>query len=80
MVLPDNAVETTRSGIVLPDYVKKRQNTGVVLSVGSKVKELKAGDRVLHGEFSINSFAQRWTIDDKEIFIIREEHILAKIT
>ena len=76
LVLPDKAVEKTDSGIVLPDYVKKRQNTGVVVTTGSKVKELKVGDRVLYGEYS----GCREIVNNQEMFLMKEPDIIAIIT
>ena len=74
MVLPDKVVEQTKGGILLPDYVKKRQNTGIVMAVGSQVKELKVGDRVLYGEYS----GCREIFDNQEMFIMKERDIIGK--
>lgn len=78
--------KTTKSGIVLPDTVdKKEQTKGVVVAVGpGKMKdgsriapEVKPGDKVL--------FSKPWgddkkiEEDDKTYFLVDEDEILAII-
>jgi len=79
--------KTTKSGIVLPDNVEKKEQTkGMVISVGQgKVNDkgektpmsVKVGDKVL--------FSKPWSDDkkieeeDKKYYIISEEDILAII-
>jgi len=79
IILPDQIVEKTEGGLFLPDAVQKRQDTGIVLAVGPLVKELKVGDRVMHGEFCGQSYSQREIIDGKEMFIMKERDVIAKI-
>ncbi|KKU14420.1 hypothetical protein A3I34_00175 [Candidatus Jorgensenbacteria bacterium RIFCSPLOWO2_02_FULL_45_12] len=77
--------KTTKSGIVLPDNVEKKEHTkGVVISTGpGKMTEkgtltpitVKPGDKVL--------FSKPWSDDkkleegDKKYFIVSEDDILA---
>lgn len=46
LVKKDEVKETTASGIILPTH-KRKGNTGVVNLIGSKVTQVKEGDRVM---------------------------------
>ena len=70
----DAAVEQTASGILLGE-AKEKQNTAVVESVGTDVKNVKKGDRILYREYS----ATEVKLDSKEYLIIKEEDILATL-
>ena len=83
VVVPEEAEETTASGIILPDTAKEKPQMGKVLAAGpGKVSEngnvvkmtLKAGDKVLYGKYSGTEI----TLDDSEVLIMRESDILAK--
>ena len=74
-VLPDKAVDKTEGGIILTDFSKKRPTSGTIIAIGSKVKDLKVGQRVLYGEFS----GAKEIIDEKEIFIMQPSDILATL-
>ena len=83
----ENNEKITKSGIVLPDNVeKKEQSKGVVISIGpGKFNKdgvrtpvsVKVGDKVL--------FSKPWSDDKKmeedgkKFFLVSEEDILAKI-
>ncbi len=86
MEFVENETKTTKSGIVLPDSVeKKEQSKGVVVSVGpGKMQngtrvppEVKPGDRVI--------FTKPWSEDkkmeeeNKTYFLVEEDDILAII-
>ena len=73
-VVPDEAEEKSKGGIILTDYTKKRPCSGVVIAVGPKVKEIKVGDRIVYGEYPW----ERQIINEKETFIFTEEDIIAK--
>jgi co-chaperonin GroES (HSP10) len=51
---------------------QKRTGTGIVISAGPEVKDIKVGDRVLFGD-SIGQDLQ-WEGDD--LLVMREEHTL----
>eukprot|EP00699_Malawimonas_sp_californiana_P001508 EC715675.1.p1 GENE.EC715675.1~~EC715675.1.p1 ORF type:complete len:101 (+),score=20.12 EC715675.1:39-341(+) len=77
-------VTKTASGLYLPETSAKRMNEGTVLAVGNGARTpkgdvlkmtLKEGDRVLLPEFGANSIK----IQDKEVFLFREEDILAVV-
>jgi chaperonin GroES len=71
--------ETVKGGIIIPDTAKEKPQEGEVVAVGNgKVLEngtkvamdVKAGDRVLFGKYSIK-------IDGQEYLILREDEVLA---
>ena len=76
-VLPDEAPEETKGGIILTDYTKKRPTSGTIVAVGSKVKERKVGERVIYGEFSGLRQLINLKGKDIEIFVMVEDDILA---
>ena len=73
-VLPDKEVEKTDGGIILTDFTKKRPCSGVVVSIGPKVKELKVGDRVVYGEYPW----EKQIINEKEMYLFTEDDIIAR--
>ena len=84
VVEPLEAEEKTAGGILLPDTAKQKPQRGRVLAVGpgkmledgqrAKVSVGK-GDEVLYGRYSGTDIQ----VDQKEIKIMRESDILAKV-
>jgi len=69
------AAETaTKSGILLGEAADV-PNSAVVESVGDEVKNVKKGDKILFKEYA----ATEVKVEGKEILIICEEDILAKL-
>jgi chaperonin GroES len=74
-------VETTASGIVLPDSAKEKPQEGKVISVGSGriengervALEVKEGDRIIFSKYAGTEIK----VADKELLIMRESDILA---
>jgi len=84
VVVPIEAEEKTRGGIVLPDTAKEKPQQGKVLAVGpgkllddgTRAKPSVAkGDRVLYGKYS----GTEVTVDNEDYVIMKESDILAKI-
>ncbi len=84
VVEPLEAEEKTAGGILLPDTAKQKPQRGRVLAVGpGKLRDdgkrsaltLNKGDEVLYGRYGGNDV----DMDGKEIKILRESDILAKI-
>lgn len=74
--------ETKKGGIILPDSAKQKQETAVVIAIGTgeKTKEGKAipipvsvGDTILMDKYS----SQTVTIDDEEYIIVKTDDIIA---
>jgi chaperonin GroES len=84
VVEPLEAEEKTPGGILLPDTAKQKPQRGRVLAVGpgkllddggrAKVAVAK-GDEVLYGRYAGTDIE----VDRKEIKILRESDILAKV-
>jgi chaperonin GroES len=84
VVEPLEAEEMTSGGILLPDTAKQKPQRGRVLAVGpGKLREsgershlaVSKGDEVIYGRYAGNDIQ----IDRKELKILRETDILAKI-
>ncbi|SFI67614.1 co-chaperone GroES [Planctomicrobium piriforme] len=84
VVEPLTAEETTAGGIVLPDSAKEKPQRGTILAVGPgrlldsgerSTLSVKIGDEVLFGKYGGTEIE----VDGKEIKILRESDILAKV-
>ncbi|WP_437193490.1 co-chaperone GroES [Planctomicrobium sp. SH527] len=84
VVEPLSAEETTAGGIVLPDSAKEKPQRGTVVAVGPgrllesgerSTLSVKVGDEVLFGKYG----GTELEVDGKEIKILRESDILAKV-
>ena len=82
VVKPQEAEETTASGIILPDTAKEKPQAGEIVAIGpGKVSDVgnaiamtvKVGDNVLYGKYSGTEI----TVDGDEVLIMRESDILA---
>ncbi len=76
--------QTLKGGIILPDSAKKKQETAVIVAVGtgkrtSDGKEIpinvQVGDKILMDKYA----GQEVTVDDEEFVILRDEDIVAII-
>jgi chaperonin GroES len=83
-VEPLEAEEKTAGGILLPDTAQQKPQRGKVVAVGAgKFREngertalvVKVGDEVLYGKYS----GSEVEVDGKEVKILRESDILAKL-
>jgi chaperonin GroES len=84
VVEPLEAEEKTAGGILLPDNAKQKPQRGRVLAVGpGKLRDtgertalaVGKGDEVIYGRYAGNDIQ----VDRKELKILRESDILAKI-
>jgi chaperonin GroES len=84
VVEPLEAEEQTRGGILLPDTAKQKPQRGRVLAVGpGKLRDtgeraalaVAKGDEVLFGRYAGNDIE----VDGRELKIMRESDILAKV-
>ena len=82
LVKREEAQETVRGGIIIPDSAKEKPQEGKVVAVGAgklddhgkrQPLELKKGDRILMGKYS----GTEVKIDGDEHIIMREEDVLA---
>ena len=84
VVEPMEAEEVTAGGIVLPDTAKEKPQRGAVIAVGpGKLLEdgkrgamsVAVGDEVIYGKYSGSDIE----VDGREVKILRETDILAKV-
>ena len=77
VVRPAAAVETTASGIIIPDSAKEKQLKGEVLAVGpgtkDEVMEVSVGDTVLYGKYG----GTELSLDGEDLLIMNQADILA---
>jgi chaperonin GroES len=85
VVEPLEAEEKSTGGILLPDSAKQKPQRGRVLAVGpGKLRDngersalsVQKGDEVLYGRYSGSDVE----VDGREVKIMRESDILAKVT
>ncbi len=76
--------QTLKGGIILPDTAKKKQETAVIVAVGTGTMtpegklipiSVKAGDTILMDKYA----GQEVTIDDEDFVILRADDIIAII-
>ena len=84
VVEPLEAEEKTAGGILLPDSAKQKPQRGRVVAVGPgkllddgkrAALNVQKGDEVIYGRYAGNDI----TMDRREIKILREGDILAKV-
>lgn len=85
VVKKDEEKGVSMGGIIIPDTSKEKPSTGTVISVGTGVWDdktntfkpmtVKVGDRVLFPKL----MGQTIKMNDEEIFLIKEENLLAII-
>jgi len=71
----EEAVTKTASGLYLPDKAAEKPKVAKVLKVGSDVKNVKAGDRIVYKSYSTTEVK----VESKEYILVKEEDILATV-
>lgn len=66
----------TASGIILPDSAQEKPKTAKVVAIGTHVKGVKLGDRIIYKEYSVTEMK----LDGEEYLIVNEEDILATVS
>ena len=84
VVKPNEAEQTTASGLVIPDTAKEKPQEGEVIAVGPGARDeagkvqpldLKKGDRILFGKWS----GTEVKIDGADLLIMKESDVLGVI-
>ncbi|UCH15568.1 MAG: co-chaperone GroES [Bacteroidales bacterium] len=79
LIKPEEAVDKTASGIIIPDSAKEKPQKGTVVAAGPGTKdekmEVKVGDTVLYGKYS----GTELDLDGKDYLIMKQSDILAII-
>jgi len=68
-------VNTTASGIIIPDNAKEKPSQGKVLAIGNDVEEVNVGDTVVFGKYAGTDLV----LDDKEYLVMELSDILGVI-
>ena len=80
VVLPRQADTVTKSGLIIPDIAKEKQQIGRVIAVGPGTSEetmyVSVDQEVLYGKYSGTPFE----LDGVDYLIIRQSDILAILT
>lgn len=71
----EKAATKTASGLYLPDTAKEKPVFATVQAIGSDVKHVKVGDKIVYKEYSTTEL----TADGVEYLIVKEEDILATV-
>ncbi len=69
------ATTKTASGLYLPDKAAEKPKIAKVLAVGTKVKEVKVGERIVYGGYSNTEIK----VGDTEYLLVKEENIYATV-
>ena len=76
LVQPQEAVEKTAGGIIIPDSAKEKPQAGTVVKVGTDKKdepmEVKVGDTVFYGKYS----GTELQIDNENYLLISQSDVL----
>ena len=83
VIKPLEEGESMRGGLYIPDTAKEKPTQGEIVAVGpgrfekgARVPvDLKVGDTVIYGKYSGTPF----TIDGKEVMILKASDVLAKL-
>ena len=82
LVRPEDAQETTVSGIVIPDTAKEKPQEGTILAIGPGKRsdtgdlipmEVKEGDRVVYSKYGGTEI----TVDGEDLLILSARDVLA---
>ncbi len=75
VAIREKAVEKTASGLYLPEQAKEKPVTATVTAIGSDVKDVKVGDKILYKEYSTTEVK----LGDDEHLIVKEEDVLGVV-
>lgn len=67
--------EKTASGIIIPQTAQEKTQIGLVASVGSDVKSIKVGEKIMHDKYAGTSVK----MDGDEYLILNIKDVLAVI-
>ncbi|HVV25529.1 MAG TPA: co-chaperone GroES [Candidatus Saccharimonadales bacterium] len=75
VALGEEAETKTASGIYLPEKAAEKPKTAKVVAVGSNVKQVKKGDRIVYKSFSTTEVK----VEGKDYILVKEEDVLATV-
>lgn len=65
----------TAAGLYLPDNAKEKSKVAKVEAIGSTVKDIKKGDKIVYKEYSTTEIK----VEGTEYIILKEEDVLATL-
>jgi len=68
-------VNTTASGIIIPDNAKEKPSRGKVLAIGNDVEDVNVDDVVVFGKYS----GTELVLEDKEYLVLEVSDVLGVI-
>ena len=71
----EEAQSKTASGLYLPENAKEKSKVAKVVAVGSDVKAVKNGDKIVYKDYSTTEVK----VQGEQYIIVKEEDILATI-
>lgn len=79
LVRPDEEESRTlASGLVVPSNVEQEQRAiGTVLAVGSEIKDIKVGDRIIYGAYAGEKIRLRESGKEVDYVLLFDEDVLA---
>lgn len=75
LVKADKAEEKTASGLFIPQTSQEKTQFAVVEAVGSDVKNISVGNKILHDKYAGTALK----IDNEDYLILEEKDILAVV-
>ena len=75
LVKAEQVKEKTASGIFIPQTAQEKTQIATVEAVGSEVKNVKKGDKILHDKYA----GTQITLDSQEYLILNLKDVLAVI-
>lgn len=73
LVKADKIEEKTAGGLFIPQTSQEKTQFALVVAVGSGVKDVKEGQKILHDKYAGTSVK----MDNEDYLILKEEDILA---
>jgi chaperonin GroES len=71
----EEAAAKTASGLYLPDKATEKPKIAKVLAIGSVVKQVKVGDRIIYKSYSTTDIKH----GSEEYLLVKEEDVLATV-
>jgi chaperonin GroES len=71
----EEPMSKTVSGLYLPDNAQEKPKVAKVLAAGTKVKQVKTGDRIIYKSYSTTDIK----LGSDEYILVKEEDILATV-
>ena len=75
VAVTEKSPEKTTSGIFLPESAQEKSEAASVIAVGSSVKDVATGARVVYKNYAATTIK----LDKQEYLLIKDEDILATI-